>query len=130
MLSTYPRLVLDDGGYGSYTMTIRGLVGFNAADSAFVARSFLADELGDETAASAVLVHAHDHEAAPAIAAAAMRLVPGVQSRAWMDDSAYLRSSVRAVATLGGASWLLGILAVGIPVMARVDPSRILRGIE
>jgi len=43
MLSSYPRLVLDDGGYGIYTMTIRGLVGFNAADSAFVARSFLAD---------------------------------------------------------------------------------------
>ena len=118
MLSTYPRLVLDDGGYGVYTMTIRGLVGFNAADSAFVARSFLAGEIGDEGAASAVLVHARDHEAAPAIAAAAGRTEPGVEARSWMDDSAYLHSSARAVETLGGASWLLGILAVGIPVMA------------
>jgi putative ABC transport system permease protein len=118
MLSSYPRLVLDDGGYGIYTMTIRGLVGFSAADSAFVTRSFLAGELGDETAASAVLVHARNHEAAEAIAAAATRIAPDVEPRSWMDDSAYLRSSVRAVETLGRASWLLGILAVGIPVMA------------
>jgi putative ABC transport system permease protein len=118
MLSTYPRLVLDDGGYGIYSMTIRGLVGFNASESAFVARAFLAEELGDGAAASAVLIHARDHQAAPSIAAAAGRLAPGVEARSWMDDSAYLHSSARAVETLGGASWLLGILAVGIPVMA------------
>jgi len=119
MLSTYPRLVLDDGGYGVYTMTIRGLVGFGASDSAFVALPFLAAELGDEAAASAVLVHARDHEAAPTIAAAARRVAPDFETRSWMEDSAYLRSSVRAVETLGGASWLLGILAVGIWLLLR-----------
>ena len=118
ILSTYPRVVLDDGGFGVYPMTVRGLVGFNAADGAFVARSFLAEELGDETRATAVLVHARDHDEAPAVAAAARRLAPTLEVRSWMDDSAYLRSSARAVETLGGASWVLGVLAVGIPVMA------------
>lgn len=118
MLSTYPRVVLDDGGYGVYTMTIRGLVGFNAADSAFVARAFLASELGDETAASAVLVHARDHDAAPAITEAVKRLAPLLEVRSWIEDSAYLRSSAQAAETLGSAAWLFGILAVGIPVMA------------
>jgi len=118
MLSAYPRLVLDDAGYGVYPMTIRGVVGFNAADSAFVARSFLVAELGDETAASAVLLHARSHDDAPSLALAARRMAPDFEVRSWVDDSAYLRSSARAVETLGGASWLLGILAVGIPVMA------------
>jgi len=118
MLSSYPRVVLDDGGYGVYSMTIRGLVGFNAADSAFVARGFLAGELGDDTAASAVLVHARDHAAAPALTEAVKRLAPGTEVRSWMVDSAYLSSSARAAETLGGAAWAFGILAVGIPVMA------------
>jgi ABC-type lipoprotein release transport system permease subunit len=118
MLSTYPRLVLDDGGYGSYTMTIRGLVGFGGSESAFVTRSFLARELGDDTVASLLLVHARDHENAPAIAEAIGRTERGFDVSAWMDDSPYLRSSVRAVDTLTTASWSLGILAVGIPVLA------------
>lgn len=118
MLSPYPRLVLDDAGYGVYPMTIRGLVGFNAADSAFVVRAFLVEELGDETAASAVLLHARNHDDAGTLAIAARHIAPDVEVRSWLDDSAYLRSSARAVETLGGASWLLGILAVGIPVMA------------
>ncbi len=118
MLSTYPRLLLDDGGYGVYTMIIRGLVGFSASNSAFVTRSFLAAELGDDDAASMLIVHARDHEAASAIAAIATRIAPGVESRGWMEDSSYLHSSVQAVDTLGAVSWLLGILAVGIPVMA------------
>jgi lipoprotein-releasing system permease protein len=118
LLSSYPRLVLDDGGYGVYTLTVRGLVGFGASDSAFVARSFLASEMGDDGAASAVLLHIRDHMAAPAIVPAVVRAVPDEQVRAWMDDSPYLRSSVRAVETLAGASWWMGVLAVGIPVLA------------
>ena len=35
-----------------------------------------------------------------------------------MDDSPYLRSSVKAAETLAGASWFMGVLAVGIPVLA------------
>jgi ABC-type lipoprotein release transport system permease subunit len=118
LLSTYPRLVLDDGGFETYAFVVRGLVGFNAADNAYVSRAFLAPELGDEHAASAVLVHIADHEAAPAFAAAIGRGEPGVRVRAWMDDSPYLRSSVQAAKTLAGASWVMGVLAVGIPVLA------------
>jgi ABC-type lipoprotein release transport system permease subunit len=118
LLSTYPRLVLDDGGYGVYTLTVRGLVGFGASNGAFVSRSFLAGEMGDDDLASAVLVHVRDHMAAPAIVPAVAAAAPGAQVRAWMDDSRYLHSSVRAVETLAGASWLMGVLAVGIPVLA------------
>ena len=41
-----------------------------------------------------------------------------MSARAWMDDSLYLRSSVKAAETLAGASWFMGVLAVGIPVLA------------
>jgi ABC-type lipoprotein release transport system permease subunit len=118
LLSTYPRLVLDDAGYETYKLTVRGLVGFGGSDTAYVTRSFLAGELGDETAASALLVHATDHERAPAIAAAIAGAERGVGAHAWMDDSPYLRSSVNAAETLAGASWFMGVMAVGIPVLA------------
>jgi ABC-type lipoprotein release transport system permease subunit len=118
LLSTYPRLVLDDGGYGVYAMTVRGLVGFGASDGAFVARSFLAGELGDEQLASSVLIHIPDHAMAPGLAADVARAVPTLLVRPWMDDSRYLQSSVRAVETLARASWFMGVLAVGIPVLA------------
>jgi len=118
LLSAYPRLILDDGGYETYKLTVRGLVGFAASDSAYVTRSFLAGELGDETAASALIIHAVDHERASSIAAAVNGAERGVRARAWMDDSPYLRSSVKAAETLAGASWFMGVLAVGIPVLA------------
>jgi ABC-type lipoprotein release transport system permease subunit len=118
LLSTYPRLILDDAGYETYKLTVRGLVGFQGSDSAYVTRSFLARELGDENAASALILHAADHENAPSIADAVANSERGVRARAWMDDSLYLRSSVRAAETLAGASWFMGVLAVGIPVLA------------
>ena len=118
LLSAYPRLILDDGGSETYKLPVRGLVGFAASDSAYVTRSFLAGELGDETAASVLIIHAVDHERAPAIAAAVNDAERGVRARAWMDDSPYLRSSVKAAETLAGASWFMGLLAVGIPVLA------------
>ena len=65
LLSAYPRLILDDDGYETYKLTVRGLVGFGASDSAYVTRSFLAREVGDEAAASVLIVHAVDHERAP-----------------------------------------------------------------
>ena len=118
LLSAYPRLILDDGGYETYKLIVRGLVGFGASDSAFVTRSFLAGEVGDETVASVLIVHAVDHERAPSIAAAISATERGVSAHAWMDDSLYLRSSVKAAETLAGASWFMGVLAVGIPVLA------------
>ena len=118
LLSTYPRLVLDDDGYGDYSLVVRGLVGFGASDGAFVARSFLAGELGDEHLASSVLIHIANHEDASAVAAQVAQVVPNLAVRAWIDDSRYLQSSVRAVETLARASWTMGVLAVGIPVLA------------
>jgi ABC-type lipoprotein release transport system permease subunit len=118
LLSRYPRLVLDDDGYGVYSLTVVGLVGFGASDGAFVARSFLAGELGDEHLASTVLLHLLDHEGAAPLAVEVARAVPGARVRAWIDDSPYLRSSVRAVETLARASWVMGVLAVGIPVLS------------
>ena len=118
LLSTYPRLVLDDAGFELYTLPVRGLVGFGASDNAYVARSFLASEMGDETAASAVIVHLADHEGAAAIAAAIAASERGVRPLAWIDDSPYLRSSVQAARRLGDASWVMGVLAVGVPVLA------------
>jgi ABC-type lipoprotein release transport system permease subunit len=58
LLSTRPRLVLDDEGVGNYTLTVRGLVGFAALDSVFVNWGFLASETGDDRSASALLVWA------------------------------------------------------------------------
>jgi ABC-type lipoprotein release transport system permease subunit len=118
LLSLFPRLVIDDSGYGSYAFTVRGLIGFGTAESAFVPRSFLARELGDEHVASAILVHTGDHFALEPIAAEVARLAPHASVRVWADDSPYLRSSARAVDTLSGASRLMGILAVGVPVLA------------
>ena len=54
LLATHPRLVLDDEGVGKFTVTVAGLVGFAATDSAFVSRDFLGAELGLEHAASAL----------------------------------------------------------------------------
>jgi putative ABC transport system permease protein len=118
LLATYPRLVLDDAGYETYKLTVRGLVGFAGSDSAFLTRSFMARELGDDNAATTLIVHTLDHESAPAIAGAIEASERGVRARAWMDDSPYLRSSVQAAETLAGASWFMGVLAVGIPVLA------------
>lgn len=118
LLSTYPRLVLDDDGYGVYSLVVRGLVGFGASDGAFVTRSFLAGELGDEHLASSVLIHIPDHDAAGSVAGRVGLVVPNLLVRAWIDDSRFLQSSVRAVDTLARASWVMGVLAVGIPVLA------------
>jgi lipoprotein-releasing system permease protein len=118
LLSSYPRLVLDDDGYGVYSLTVLGLVGFGSSDGAFVSRAFLADELGDEHLASSVLIHITDHQGAASVAADVGRIAPNTRVRAWIDDSPYLRSSVRAVETLAHASWVMGVLAVGIPVLS------------
>ena len=118
LLSTYPRLVLDDAGFELYTLPVRGLVGFGASDNAYVTRAFLAGEMGDESCASAILVHLRDHEGAGDVAAAIARSERGVRVLPWMEDSPYLRSSVQAARTLGSASWAMGVLAVGVPVLA------------
>jgi lipoprotein-releasing system permease protein len=118
LLSTYPRLLLDDGGYGIYTLTVRGLVGGGARDAIFVTRAFLASELGDDDGASAIMVHLRDHDAAQGVANAIRGENPTLDVRAWIDDSHYLRSSVRTLESLASASWAMGTLAVGIPVLA------------
>jgi ABC-type lipoprotein release transport system permease subunit len=52
LLSTRPRLVLDDEGVGNYKLVVRGLVGFAALDSVFVNWGFLASETGDDRSAT------------------------------------------------------------------------------
>ena len=118
LLSSQPRLVLDDEGYGIYSMTVSGFVGFGASDQAFVTRAFLTEELGNEELASAVLLHTTDHAVASIVAADLAPNHPKLEIHSWMDYSPYLRSTVRAVETLARVAWLMGILAAGIPVLA------------
>ena len=65
LLATRPRLVLDDNGVGTYTLRIVGLAGFNSVDQVFVKRPFLAGELGDDGAASGIIVHTRDPASLP-----------------------------------------------------------------
>lgn len=118
LLATYPRLVLDDGGIEIYTLPVRGLVGFGTNDDAYVTRAFLSGEMGDEACASAILIHLRDHERAGAVAAGIAARERELRVLPWMEDSPYLRSSVQAAQTLGSASWSMGVLAVGVPVLA------------
>ena len=103
LLSTRPRLVLDDNGMGNYTLTVRGLAGFAALDSAFVDWGFLASETGEDHSASALLVWARNDkvELARKTAATIEHLFPTAAALSWLDDSRYLRSVVGASSSLG-----------------------------
>lgn len=120
LLSTRPRLLLDDGGVGEFTLTVRGLVGFLATDSVFVDWRSFAAETGDEQSASVVVVHdvSADLTASRAIAAAIERAVPEATARAWMDDSRYVRSAVGAIDAVEGIAGGMTLFAVSIPVLA------------
>jgi len=121
LLSTRPRLVLDDGGVGNYTVRVRGLAGFNAVDQIFANRRFLATELGDDGAASAIIVHAADPSSVPLarrIAGATEAALPSVTAASWFDDSRFLRSSVGALDAIANVTGVMTIVAVGVPVLA------------
>jgi ABC-type lipoprotein release transport system permease subunit len=120
LLATRPRLVLDDAGVGTYTLAVRGLVGFAATDSAFVDWGFLASETGEEGAASALLVRANSGDIEPArkIATAIEQMFPDAIARSWLDDSLYLRSIVQAVQAVEGIAGGMSLFGVSIPVLA------------
>jgi ABC-type lipoprotein release transport system permease subunit len=121
LLSTRPRLVLDDQGVGNYTVRVRGLVGFNAVDQIFANRQFLASELGEDGAASAIIVHAADSSSltlARRIARAAEEALPSVTAASWFDDSHYLKSAVGALDAIAHVTGFMTIVAVCVPVLA------------
>jgi len=120
LLANRPRLLLDDQGLGTYTLTVRGLVGFAATDSAFVDWSFLAAETGDDHAASVLLVRARSSELAASrqIAGAIERAFPGASAQSWLDDSRYLRSAVRAIEAVESIAGGMSLIGVSIPVLA------------
>jgi ABC-type lipoprotein release transport system permease subunit len=120
LLSARPRLILDDQGVGHYTVRVRGLVGFNAVDHFFANRRFLATELGEDGAASAIIVHATEPSLplARRIAAATQEALPSVTAASWFDDSRYLRSAVGALDAIANVTGFMTLVAVGVPVLA------------
>jgi lipoprotein-releasing system permease protein len=111
--------VVDDE-FGHFTMTVRGLVGgtFGAQESIFLDRAFLTKEAGEPNTASMILVYMDDHAAARALAQRLEEDLPQVRARAWIDDSPYLSSSIRASHALGAVSQAMVVSAVTIPVLA------------
>jgi ABC-type lipoprotein release transport system permease subunit len=121
LLETRPRLVLDDGGVGKYVVRVRGLVGFNAVDQVFANRRFLATEVGDDGAASAVIVHSANPSSlalSRRIASAAEASLPSVTAASWFDDSRFLQSTVGALDAIANVTGLMTLVAVGVPVLA------------
>jgi ABC-type lipoprotein release transport system permease subunit len=118
-LNTGPT-ILDEDDLGRYTMTVRGLAGgtFGAQQVVFLDRTFLAEQAGTPKGASMLLVYLDDHFAAQGVAQRISADLPRVQARAWMDDSAYLSSSIRASHAVGVVSQTMVIVAVAIPVFA------------
>ena len=121
LLATRPRLVLDDQGVGKYTVRVVGLAGFNAVDAVFVRRQFLADELGDEGAASGFIVHTRDPSSlalARRVASDAEAALPTVTAASWFDDSRFLSSVVGALDAIANVTGVMTLVAVGVPVLA------------
>jgi ABC-type lipoprotein release transport system permease subunit len=111
---------IDDDNVGRYTMTVRGIVAGSAGAYrfAFVDRAFLAKEAGDPHAASSILVHLHDHEAARGIAARLAAELRGVDAIAWRDDDPYLPNYLAANETISTVSYAMVIAAVSVPLWA------------
>jgi len=120
LLSSRPRLVLDDEGVGNYKLVVRGLVGFAALDSVFVDWGFLASETGDDRSASALLVWAKsdDVKVARQIASTVEHEFPDATALSWLDDSRYLRSIVGAVQALESIAGGMSLFGVIIPVLS------------
>ena len=120
LLSTRPRLVLDDEGVGNYTLTVRGLAGSAALDSVFVNWGFLASETGDDRSASALLIWAKsdDVNMARQIASTIEHDFPDATALSWLDDSRYLRSIVGAVQALESIAGGMSLFGVIIPVLS------------
>lgn len=130
LLATRPRLVLDDGGVGLYDMKVRGLVGGNTIDRAFINHRFMADELGEDNPATLVLVYARDSTigAARRIAAAIDQAMPLASAKSWFDDSRLIRSTVGAIDAVKAIASVMSLLAVAVPVLALLYIDALHRG--
>ncbi len=115
-----PEAAIDDDNVGRFTMTVRGIVAGSAGAYrfAFVDRGFLAGEAGEPKAASAILVHLDDHEAATATAAAIATAVPDVDAIGWREDDPYLPNYLGANHTIAAVSYAMVIAAISIPMWA------------
>jgi lipoprotein-releasing system permease protein len=120
IFSLAPRLALDDAGVGRFDLTVRGVIGgfFGAFDPVYVDRRFLASELGEPGAASALFVYQDAPFEAEALARTLQGALPGVLARSWMDDSPLLRASIQASAAIGRLSASMVFFAVAIPMAA------------
>ncbi len=121
LLATRPRLTLDDQGVGNSTLRVVGFAGLNALDAIFAHRRFLAGEIGEDDAATAIVVHARDPASLPLarqIARVAEAALPSVTAAAWFDDSRFLRSVVGALDAIANVTGIMTIVAVGVPVLA------------
>lgn len=113
-------VAIDDDNVGRYTLTLRGIVAGSAGAYrfAFVDRSELAREAGDPRAASALLVHLTDHEAATQTAAAINAALPDVHAIGWREDDPYLPNYLAANRTIATVSYAMVVAAVSVPMWA------------
>ncbi len=113
-------VAVDDENIGRYTMTVRGVVSGSAGAYrfAFVDRGFLGKEAGEPTAASGVLVHLFDHEAATRIASEIPAIVPNADAVGWREDDPYLKNYLGANERISNVSYVMVIAAVSIPMWA------------
>ncbi|CAN5918165.1 FtsX-like permease family protein [soil metagenome] len=113
-------MAIDDDNVGRYTMIVRGIVSGSAGAYrfAFVDRAFLAKEAGQPAAASTVIVHLFDHDAATRIASEIPSVVPGADAIGWREDDPYLKNYLAANDRISSVSYVMVIAAVSIPMWA------------
>jgi len=111
---------IDEDNLGRYELTVRGIVAGSAGAYrfAFVDRAFIAGEAGTPGAASAIVVHLHDHEAARDIAKRLAARVEDSDAIAWRDDDPYLPNYLGANQTISNVSYAMVIAAVSVPMWA------------
>jgi ABC-type lipoprotein release transport system permease subunit len=111
---------ITDENVGSYTMTVRGIAAgaSGAYRFAYVDRSFLAAEAGEPGAASAVLVHLADHDAAAEGARRIDAAIPDAHALDWRTDDPFLPNMVRANRVINRVSYVMVVAAIAVPVLA------------
>jgi ABC-type lipoprotein release transport system permease subunit len=112
------RSLTDD--VGRYALTIQGVarVSFVSPEGIVLDRAFLAGELGEPGAASAILVHLRDHFAARAEARRIAAELPEVEAVAWADDVPFLESALAGSRAVSAISQVMVVFAVMLPVWA------------
>jgi ABC-type lipoprotein release transport system permease subunit len=111
---------IDSDNVGRFRMTVRGIVVGSAGGYrfVFVDRGFLGHEAGDPHAASTIIVHLDDHEAAREVAKRIDAAAPEAQALAWRDDDPYLPNYLRANRIINDVSYAMVVAAISVPVWA------------